>query len=64
MHICVKRKCGLVLFIMSPGRSVRDAMKSLRSGLLATVVRGNQHSLQTAHQALQREGEGDRKRDT
>lgn len=32
-------------------------MKSLQNGLLATVVRGNRHSLQTAHQALQREKE-------
>lgn len=47
----------MVLFIMSHGISVHDAMKSLQNGLLATVVRGNRHSLQTAHQALQREKE-------
>lgn len=47
-------KTELVLFIVSHGRSVLNAMKSLQNGFLATVVRGNQHSPQTAHRALQR----------
>lgn len=48
----------MVLFIVSHGGiSVPDAMKSLQSGLLATVVRGNRHPLQTAHRASHRERE-------
>jgi len=49
----------LVLFIVSHGVSVPDAMKSLQNGLLATVVRGNLHSLQTAQREREREREGE-----
>lgn len=43
-----ERNTKLVLSLMSPGINMPDAMKSLQNGLLATVVRGNQHSLQRA----------------
>lgn len=52
-----KKESELILFIVSHGMSMPDAMKSFQNGFLATVVTGNQHSLQTAHRALQRERE-------
>lgn len=54
MHICVwegKKEC----FFFFSHHEPHDAMKSLQNGILATVVKGNQHSLQAAHRASGRE---------
>lgn len=55
----LERKSQSVIFIVSHGASMPDAMTSPLRGLLATVVRGNQLSLQTAHRASQRHIESD-----